>query len=71
LPSFAQQAYGSYHHYQGAGYHHHNYAYGLGQDQRDLHYNEHLYDGNNIYQQQNTDDDDQRTITAPPSPSTS
>jgi hypothetical protein len=71
LPSFAQQAYGGYHHYQGAGYHHHNYAYGLGQDQRDLHYNEHLYDGNNIYQQQNTDDDDQRTITAPPSPSTS
>jgi hypothetical protein len=71
LPSFTQQTYGNYHSYQGAGYHQHNYAYGLGQEQRGFQYNDHLYNASHMYQQQHQDDDDQRTITAPPSPSTS
>jgi hypothetical protein len=71
LPSLPSQAYGNYHNYQGAGYHTHNYAYGLGQDPRAFQYNDHSYNGNTIYQQEHQDDDDQRTITAPPSPSIS
>jgi hypothetical protein len=68
LPSFTQQTYGNYHSYQGAGYHQHNYAYGLGHEQRGFQYNDHLYNTSHMYQQQHQDDDDQRTITAPPSP---
>jgi hypothetical protein len=71
LPSFTQQTYGNYHSYQGAGYHQHNYAYGLSQEQRGFQYNDHLYNASHMYQQQHQDDDDQRTITAPPSPCTS
>jgi hypothetical protein len=72
LPPFAQHTFGNYHNYQGAGYHNHNYSYGLGHDQRGFQYNDHLYNGAHMYQQQNQDDDDdQRTITAPPSPATS
>jgi hypothetical protein len=70
-PLFTHQAYGNYHNHHGAGYHHHAYAYGLGQEHRGFQYNDHVYAGNNMYQQQHQDDDDQRTITAPPSPSTS
>jgi hypothetical protein len=58
--------------HQGTGYNHNNsYAYGLGQDQHGLHYNGQMYHGSTLYQQQHADDDDQRTLTAPPSPSTS
>jgi hypothetical protein len=72
LPSFPSQVYGNYHHYQGAGFHAHNYAYGLAQDTRAFQYNEHSYNSNNnLYQREHQDDDDQRTITAPPSPSMS
>ncbi|KAH5657407.1 hypothetical protein HBI39_055650 [Parastagonospora nodorum] len=71
LPAFPQQGYGSYHGYQGAGFHQQNYAYGLAQDQRAFQYNDHMYNGNQMYQQNHQDDDDQRTITAPPSPSMS
>lgn len=70
LPSFPQQAFGNYHSYPGAGYHQQNYAYGLGQEHRGFQYNDHLYNGSQMYQQHHQDDDDQRTITAPPSPST-
>jgi hypothetical protein len=70
LPPFSQHASGNYHSYQGTGYHHHSYAYGMGHDQRGFPFNDHLYNGGHFYQQQDPDDDDQRTITAPPSPST-
>jgi hypothetical protein len=72
LPPFHQQGFGNYHNCQGTGgYAQHAYAYGLGKDQRVFQYNDHIYGGNNVYQQQLQEDDDQRTITAPPSPSTS
>jgi hypothetical protein len=71
LPSFPSQIYGNYHHYQDAGFHPHNYAYGLTQDTRTFQYNEHSYTGNSVYQPDHQEDDDQRTITAPPSPSPS
>jgi hypothetical protein len=71
LPSFYQPGFVNYQSYQGAGYHQQNYAYGLGQEHRDFQYNDHLYNGSQMYQQHHQDDDDQRTITAPPSPSTS
>lgn len=72
LPPFPQHGYGNYHGYPSATYHHPTYAYGLGHDHRVFHqYNGQLYNGSNIYQQFGDDDDDERTITAPPSPSTS
>jgi len=71
IPPMFPQTFGNYRNHQGTGYHHHPYAYGLGQDQRGFQYNDHMYSGSNLYQQQHQDDDDQRTITAPPSPSTS
>ncbi|KAH7072913.1 hypothetical protein BKA63DRAFT_416673 [Paraphoma chrysanthemicola] len=71
LPPFQQQGFGHYHHYQGAGYHQNPYMYGMGQDQRGFQYNDNLYGGSNVYPQQIQDEDDQRTLTAPPSPSTS
>jgi hypothetical protein len=72
LPPFIHQGYGGYHSYQGTAYHHNAYAYGLGQDQHGFQYNNHLYNGSSaLYQQQHQDEDDQRTLTAPPSPSTS
>ncbi|KAJ4370521.1 hypothetical protein N0V83_005042 [Neocucurbitaria cava] len=64
LPPFPQMAYGNFHNHD-SDFHYHTNAYGLGHDQYVFQYNNHLY------QQQNQDDDDQRTITAPPSPSTS
>ncbi|KAF2034677.1 hypothetical protein EK21DRAFT_55742 [Setomelanomma holmii] len=71
LPPFHAQGFGNYHSYQGAGYHQNAFAYGLGHDQRGFQYNDQFYNGHNVYQQQHQDEDDQRTITAPPSPSTS
>ncbi|KAH7402029.1 hypothetical protein DE146DRAFT_631303 [Phaeosphaeria sp. MPI-PUGE-AT-0046c] len=75
LPPLSQHSYGNYHGYPGAAYHHPNYAYDLGHDHRVFQYSDHVYNGNNMYQQfgddDDGDDDDERTITAPPSPSTS
>lgn len=69
-PAYQQPVYDHYRH-QPAGYHYHSYAYGLGHDQHAFQYQNHLY-MNNAYQQLNREDaDDQRTLTAPPSPSTS
>lgn len=70
LPAIHQPTYEHHHHHQPTGYHYHAYAYGLGQEHHGFQYhNSHLY-MNNSYQQQNQEDDDNRTITAPPSPST-
>ncbi|KAF1845831.1 uncharacterized protein K460DRAFT_355588 [Cucurbitaria berberidis CBS 394.84] len=71
LPPFNQTAYGNFHNHHGTSYHYHTNSYGLGHEQYGSQYNGHLYNSNSAYQQQNQDDDDQRTITAPPSPSTS
>ncbi|KAF2790711.1 hypothetical protein K505DRAFT_327399 [Melanomma pulvis-pyrius CBS 109.77] len=71
MPAYHQQAF-EHHQHQAAGYHYPAYAYGLGHDQHVYQYQYHnpLY-MNNAYQQQNNEDaDDQRTVTAPPSPST-
>ncbi|KAH8731376.1 hypothetical protein GQ44DRAFT_642427 [Phaeosphaeriaceae sp. PMI808] len=65
------QSYGNHHNYHGIGFHHHPYSYGDVQDQRGFQYNENLYNGNEMYEPRHQDDDDQRTLTAPPSPSTS
>ncbi|KAF1838645.1 hypothetical protein BDW02DRAFT_488541 [Decorospora gaudefroyi] len=70
LPPFHQTAYGNFHSHQNAGYQYPAYAYGLGPDHHGFQYSSHLYNAASVYQQQDQDDD-QRTITAPPSPSTS
>ncbi|KAF2876289.1 hypothetical protein BDV95DRAFT_602291 [Massariosphaeria phaeospora] len=56
-------------HHPAAGYQYHAYAYGLGQDQPVFQYHAPMY-MHNAYQTHNHEDDDQRTLTAPPSPST-
>lgn len=73
FPTLHQPTFSNLHGHQIPGYHYHNYAYGLGQDQQDLQHGGQLFSANNAYQQQLQDDDedDQRTITAPPSPATS
>jgi hypothetical protein len=71
LPPFHHTAYGNFHNHQGMGYQYPAYAYGLGPDHQGFQYTSHLYNATSAYQQQDQDDDDQRTITAPPSPSTS
>lgn len=71
LPSFHQTAYGNFHSHQSTGYQYPAYTYGLGPDHQGFQYSSHLYNAASGYQQQDQDDDDQRTITAPPSPSTS
>lgn len=69
LPAYQQPTY-DHHHRPPAGYHYHAYAYGLGHDQHAFQYQDHVY-MNNAYQRQNSEvPDDQRTLTAPPSPST-
>ncbi|CAI6341696.1 unnamed protein product [Periconia digitata] len=50
-------------------YHYHAYSYGLDQDLNTFSYHNPVYNYN-AYQQQSIQEDDQRTITAPPSPST-
>lgn len=70
LPPFSQYSYVNYNGYPGTAYHHPSYAYSLAHDHRVFQYNDHLYNSNNMHQQFE-DDDDERTITAPPSPSTS
>jgi hypothetical protein len=70
LPSFHQTAYGNFHGHHNTGYQMAAYPYGLGSDHHGFQYTSHLYNSTNAYQQQDQDDDDQRTITAPPSPST-
>ncbi|KAF2266385.1 hypothetical protein CC78DRAFT_156138 [Lojkania enalia] len=76
MPTYPQLGYDHHHHHHhhlhhnhSAGYPYHAYAYGLGQDQHVFQYHPPLY-MHNAYQQQNDDNDDQRTLTAPPSPST-
>jgi len=64
-PALHPSAYEHHHPHQPIGYHYHTYAYGLGQDHQ---YNNHLFMHGYQHSQE---DDDQRTITAPPSPSTS
>lgn len=71
LPSFHQTAYGNFHGHQNNAYQYPTYSYGIGPDQQAFQYTSHLYNTASAYQQQDQDDDDQRTITAPPSPSTS
>ena len=70
LPPFHQSAYGNFHNHRASGYHYPANAYNLGHEHYNFQCNGHLYNDNIAYQQ-NEDDDDQRTITAPPSPSTS
>lgn len=68
MPTYHQPTFD--HHRQSTGYRYQAYAYGLGHDQHAFQYQNHLY-MNNAYQQHTHEDvDDQRTITAPPSPST-
>ncbi|KAF1945392.1 hypothetical protein EJ02DRAFT_369838 [Clathrospora elynae] len=71
LPSFHQTIYGNFHGHQNTGYQYPAYAYGLGPDNQGFQYTSHLYNTTSAYQQHDQDDDDQRTVTAPPSPSTS
>ncbi|KAF7452003.1 hypothetical protein A1F99_037800 [Pyrenophora tritici-repentis] len=71
LPSFNPTAYGNFHGHQNTAYQYPNYSYGLGPEHHGFQYNSHLYNEASVYQQNDQDDDDQRTITAPPSPSTS
>ncbi|KAH7132498.1 hypothetical protein B0J11DRAFT_481865 [Dendryphion nanum] len=69
LSAYQEPAF-DHHHHHPVGYNYHAYAYGLEQDQHAFQYHNHLY-MNNVYQHQSHDDaDDQRTLTAPPSPST-
>jgi hypothetical protein len=71
LPAYHQPGFDHHHPHQVTGYPYHAHAYGLGHDQHAFQYQNHLY-MNNAYQQQTHEDaDDQRTLTAPPSPSTS
>jgi hypothetical protein len=71
LPALHQPSYDHRHPLHPVGYHyHHAYAYGLGQGHNGLTYNNMLY-SNTAFQQSCAEDDDQRTLTAPPSPSTS
>lgn len=70
LPMLHQSLYEQHNHYHPTGYPYQTYAYGLGHQQHAFQYNHHLF-MNNGYGPQNPEDDDQRTITAPPSPSTS
>jgi hypothetical protein len=62
------QDYEHHHPHQPSSYYH-SYAYGLSHEQNAFQYSNNMY-MNSAYQQQNQDDDDNRTITAPPSPST-
>jgi hypothetical protein len=70
MPAYHQPAYDHHHHHQPAGYHYPAYAYGLGHDHHVFQYQDHLY-LNNAYRHHHQEEaDDQRTLTAPPSPST-
>ncbi|KAF2108990.1 hypothetical protein BDV96DRAFT_503620 [Lophiotrema nucula] len=69
MPAYHQAAYE--HQHQPVTYPFHAYAYGLGHDQQIFHYHHpHALFTPNAYQQHNEDNDDNRTLTAPPSPST-
>ena len=60
------------HGHQMPGFHYHNYAYGLTNDQQGLQHGAQAFGANSVYQQEfDAGDDDQRTITAPPSPASS
>ncbi|KAF1997996.1 hypothetical protein P154DRAFT_440129 [Amniculicola lignicola CBS 123094] len=57
-----------HHHSQPPGY---NYPYGIGHEQHAYHYHNHMYMSNAYHPHRiHEDTDDQRTLTAPPSPST-
>lgn len=70
LPSLHPTGYGNFHGQQSPAYQYSAYAYGIGSE-HGFQYNSHIHNATNGYQQHDEDDDDQRTITAPPSPSTS
>jgi hypothetical protein len=71
VPAYHQQVF-DHHPHQAAAFHYPAYAYGLGHDQHVYQYQYHnpLYMNNSYQQRNNEDADDQRTLTAPPSPST-
>ncbi|CAN9400919.1 unnamed protein product [Alternaria alternata] len=71
LPPFHQTGYSNFDGQQSNGYQYPTYSYGIGPDQQAFQYTSHLYNTTSAYHQHDQDDDDQRTITAPPSPSTS
>ena len=72
MPAFHQAAYGNLHIHQNAGYQYPVYAYSLGPDHHGFQYSHALCSAADSYPSHDLDgDDDQRTITAPPSPSTS
>ncbi|ORY09296.1 hypothetical protein BCR34DRAFT_625833 [Clohesyomyces aquaticus] len=74
LPSFNPPAYSHHHHHhhhQQSGYNYPAYSYGLGHDHYPFQSGHPMYANSEYQQQQNDAADDQRTITAPPSPSTS
>lgn len=73
FPALQQTAFGNLHGHQMPSLYYHAYTYGLGQDQQGLQHAPELFGANNAFQAQlqDADDDDQRTITAPPSPTTS
>lgn len=74
MPSYQQPAYE--HHHPAASYHYPSYSYGLGHDHQAFHYHNAMYMRHdntlsNTYQPSSHEEgDDQRTLTAPPSPST-
>ncbi|KAF2684694.1 hypothetical protein K458DRAFT_301697 [Lentithecium fluviatile CBS 122367] len=69
LPALHRPSYEHHHTHQTSGYFQ-SYPYGLGQEQNAFQYNNNGLYMNSAYQQQSAEDDDNRTITAPPSPST-
>lgn len=68
MPTLHPSAYENHHAHQPAAFHYPSYAYGLAQDHPALQYNQ-LYMPMHGYHP-SPDEDDSRTLTAPPSPST-
>jgi hypothetical protein len=71
-PSYHQSGYDHHSHQRpGSGYHHcQAYSYGLGQENHTFHYQDNVYLNQPYHQTHHEEADDQRTLTAPPSPST-
>ncbi|KAF2474643.1 uncharacterized protein BDR25DRAFT_384004 [Lindgomyces ingoldianus] len=70
LPAYHPPTYDHHHHHQPSGYNYPAYAYGLGHDHYAFQSGHPIYMNNGYLQQHNEVADDQRTLTAPPSPST-
>jgi hypothetical protein len=69
-PSYFQSGYDHHSQGPGSGYHHcHAYSYGLGQENHTFHYQDNVYLNQPYHQAHHEETDDQRTLTAPPSPS--